>query len=429
VELKLSQCKSLRGEIKVSADKSISHRAIIFSSLAKGKSMVKNFLQAQDTFSTCRCLSQLGVDIQTERQGLIISGKGWHGLKEADDVLDCGNSGTTMRLLSGLLSGRPFFSVLTGDHSLRQRPMRRVMEPLRMMGAAIYSRQDGRAPVAVIGNNLRGIEYRLPVASAQLKTALLLAGLQAEGKTVLWEPQPSRDHSERMLSAMGADLILTPECITLNPGKILQPQEFVVPGDISSAAFFMVAASLVPGSELLIKDVGINPTRAGIVEVLQRMGADITLEHQRVVGGEPVADVLVRSAPLHGTVVDGSMIPKLIDEVPVLAVAMAVADGESKIEDAGELRVKESDRLAAISSQLNRMGACVEELPQDLLITGQPQSLRGAEVHSLGDHRIAMSLAVAALIAQGETVLKGAEVVDISFPQFWQLLHSLTHNC
>ena len=249
-----------------------------------------------------------------------------------------------------------------------------MMEPLRMMGAAVYARQDGRAPLVIMGKQLRGIEYRLPVASAQLKTALLLAGLQAEGQTVLSEPQPSRDHSERMLSAMGADLILTSDSITLNPGRLLEPQDFVVPGDISSAAYFMVAASLIPGSELLIKGVGVNPTRTGIIEVLRRMGADIVLEHQQVVGGEPVADVLGRSAALHGTSVGGSIIPQMIDEVPILAV-VAAADGESRIGDAGELRVKESDRLASISTQLNKMGACVE-VPQGLLITGKPQHLR-----------------------------------------------------
>jgi 3-phosphoshikimate 1-carboxyvinyltransferase len=371
----------------------------------------------------------LGVDIRTEKQSLIISGKGWEGLKEAEDVLDCGNSGTTMRLLSGLLAGLPFFSVLSGDRSLRQRPMRRVMEPLRMMGATLYARQNGLAPLVVIGGSLAGIEYQLPVASAQLKTALLLAGLQAEGKTVLREVQPSRDHSERMLSAMGADLIVKPGSVTLNPGKTLEPQQFLVPGDISSAAFFLVAASIVPGSELMIRDVGVNPTRAGVIEVLDAMGADIIMENRRTVGGEPVADLLVKSAPLRGTVIDGRMMPKLIDEVPVLAVAMAAADGESRVEDAGELRVKESDRLAAICSELNKMGACVEEMPQGLTITGRPESLRGAEVHGFGDHRIAMSLAVAALVARGETVLKGAEVVDISFPQFWPLLEGLTTKC
>ncbi|HCF50138.1 MAG TPA: 3-phosphoshikimate 1-carboxyvinyltransferase [Syntrophomonas sp.] len=429
MEIKLSQCKALRGEIRVSADKSISHRTLIFSALARGRSSVQNFLQAQDTLSTCRCLGQLGVDIRTEKQSLIISGKGWEGLKEAEDVLDCGNSGTTMRLLSGLLAGLPFFSVLSGDRSLRQRPMRRIMEPLRMMGATLYARQNGLAPLVVIGGSLAGIEYQLPVASAQLKTALLLAGLQAEGKTVLREVQPSRDHSERMLSAMGADLIVKPGSVTLNPGKTLEPQQFLVPGDISSAAFFLVAASIVPGSELMIRDVGVNPTRAGVIEVLDAMGADIIMENRRTVGGEPVADLLVKSAPLRGTVIDGGMMPKLIDEVPVLAVAMAAADGESRVEDAGELRVKESDRLAAICSELNKMGACVEEMPQGLTITGRPESLRGAEVHGFGDHRIAMSLAVAALVARGETVLKGAEVVDISFPQFWPLLEGLTTKC
>ena len=334
MELRLSPCKSpagrnnrQRGQIHISPG---------FDLFQPGQGQEQGAELSTSPGHLChlKVFRPAGVDIKSEKPGLIISGTGWEGLKEADDVLDCGNSGTTMRLLAGLLAGRPFLSILSGDDSLHRRPMQRVMEPLRMMGAAVYARQDGRAPLVIMGKRLRGIEYRLPVASAQLKTALLLAGLQAEGQTVLSEPQPSRDHSERMLSAMGADLILTSDSITLNPGRLLEPQDFVVPGDISSAAYFMVAASLIPGSELLIKGVGVNPTRTGIIEVLRRMGADIVLEHQRVVGGEPVADVLVRSAALHGTSVGGSIIPRMIDEVPILAVAMAAADGESRIDDA-----------------------------------------------------------------------------------------------
>lgn len=428
MDVNITQSKALRGEIQVSADKSISHRALIFAALAHGESTVRNILQAQDTFSTCFCLRQLGVDIRSEQEGLIIAGKGWEALREPEDVLNCGNSGTTMRLLAGLLAGRPFLSILNGDASLRQRPMQRVIEPLNKMGAAISARQKGLAPLAIQGGPLLGIEYRLAVASAQLKSALLLAGLQAQGKTVLQEPDPSRDHSERMLSAMGADIQVERQTITLCPGHPLQPQQFVVPGDISSAAFFIVAATIVPGSELLIRNVGINPTRAGIIEVLSAMGARINMENTRVLEGEPVADLLVRSSSLHGLVIKGNMIPRLLDEIPVLAVAMATAEGESRIEDAGELRVKESDRITAICSQLNKMGASLEELPHGLQITGKPGQLKGAAVHSCGDHRIAMSLAVAALLAGGETVISGAQVVDISFPRFWSLLQTLSKS-
>lgn len=415
----------LRGEITVSADKSISHRAAIFAALAEGESSVQNFLQARDTMSTCRCLRQLGVDIRAEDSSLIVAGNGWQGLREADDVLDCGNSGTTMRLLTGLLAGRPFMSVLSGDASLRQRPMRRVMEPLEMMGATIWGRRNGLAPLSVKGGSLVGIEYLLPVASAQLKTALLLAGLQANSETIIREPEPSRDHSERMLSAMGAELQSKAGVIALKPGRPLQPQNFQVPGDISSAAFFIVAATIVPGSELLIRSVGLNPTRDGIIEVMKNMGADIKEENHRLVGGEPMADLVIRSAPLQAIVVDGKMVPRLVDEIPVLSVAMAVAEGQSRVEDAGELRVKESDRLAAISSELNKMGALIEETPEGLIINGRPGCLKGCRVDSHGDHRIAMSLAIAALAARGETHLSQAEVVDISFPQFFKLLNHL----
>lgn len=422
----IARSKALRGEIQVSADKSISHRALIFAALAHGESTVRNFLQARDTFSTCSCLRQLGVDIRSEKEGLIVAGKGWEALQEPDDVLNCGNSGTTMRLLAGLLAGRPFLSILNGDASLRQRPMKRVIDPLSRMGAAMSARQNSLAPLVVQGGPLLGTEYHLPVASAQLKSALLLAGLQAQGSTVLREPNPSRDHSERMLSAMGADIRVKRQIIALRPGNPLQPQQFVVPGDISSAAFFIVAATIVPGSELMIRNVGINPTRAGVIEVLSAMGASIQMENVRVLGGEPVADLLVRSSALHGAVIQGGMIPRLLDEIPVLAVAMAVAEGDSRIEDAGELRVKESDRIAAICSQLNKMGASLEELPYGLVITGKPGLLKGTAVHSFGDHRIAMSLAVAALLAGGETVISGAEIVDISFPRFWSLLQDLS---
>ncbi len=426
MEIQLSPCQPLRGEIEVSADKSISHRALIFSALAQGEGSVNNCLEAQDIRATCNCLRQLGVEIKAKQGRLIVRGNGWQDLQEPDDILDCGNSGTTMRLLTGLLAGRPFLSILSGDASLRRRPMRRIIDPLERMGASISSRHNGLAPLAIKGQRLKGIDYQLPVASAQLKTALLLAGLQAEGPTVLREAEHSRDHSERMLSAMGAGLRFDGGEITLRPGFALEPQDFQVPGDISSAAFFIVAATIVPGSELLIRNVGVNPTRSGVIEVLESMGADITAENCRVIGGEPVADLLVRSAPLRATVVEGSLVPRLVDEIPVLAVAMTVAEGESRVDGAAELRVKESDRLAVMCSELNKMGGHVEELPRGLIIQGRPGGLQGARVDSFADHRIAMSLAVAALTATGETTLTQAEAVDISFPQFWTLLRKLT---
>lgn len=424
MDVKISRRNGLQGEIEVSQDKSISHRALILAALACGESTINNILRAEDIFSTCACLGQLGVDIRHSGKNLVVVGKGWEGLRKADDVLDCGNSGTTMRLLAGLLAGRPFLSILTGDASLRNRPMQRIVEPLTRMGAAISARQNNLAPLMIKGGPLAGIEYRLPVASAQLKSALLLAGLQAEGKTVIHEPDLSRDHSERMLSAMGADIRSAEKTVTLVPGHSLQPQQFLIPGDISSAAFFMVAATIVPGSQLLIRDVGINPTRAGIIEVLTSMGASISMENTRILGGEPVSDLLIRSAPLRAITVKGGIIPRLLDEIPILAVAMAVAEGESRIEDAGELRLKESDRLTVICSQLNKMGASLQELPDGLQISGRPGRLQGAVVESFADHRIAMSLAVAALLSEGETVISGAEAVDISFPNFWSILQS-----
>lgn len=358
---------------------------------------------------------------------MVVEGKGLHGLNEPAGILDCGNSGTTMRLLSGLLAGQRFLSLMSGDHSLNRRPMRRVIEPLTAMGAEIWGRAGGfYPPLAIKGSeNLKGITYRMPVASAQVKSALLLAGLYAGGPTRIIEPEKSRDHTERMLQAMGADIEVQGLEITLKPGKELTPQEFLVPGDISSAAFFLVAALIVPGSEIMIRDVGINPTRAGLIEVLEAMGARISIENQRVVGGEPIGDIVAGYSHLRGTMVGGDIIPRLIDEIPILAVAMALAEGESVVRDAGELRVKESDRIKAICCELGKMGAGIEELEDGFVIQGCPEGLRGAAVDSQGDHRIAMSAAIAALKADGDTIVDNSEVVDISFPEFWPLLGKL----
>ncbi len=423
----ISRAKPLKGEVTVAADKSISHRAVIFSALAQGESVISNLLEAEDIQSTCRCMKNLGVDIQVRNSTLLIKGGGLQGLKEPDRVLDCGNSGTTIRLLTGVLSAQPFFSVLTGDYSLNQRPMRRVIEPMQLMGAELQGRQGGNyPPLAIKGGKLQGIDYLSPVASAQVKTAILLAGLNANGVTQILEPEKSRDHSENMLAAMGAAIQVDGLRIQLQPGQELSAQEFQVPGDISAAAFFLVAATIVPGSELKICDIGVNPTRTGIIEVLQQMGANIKLENQRTIGGEIMADIIITASQLKGVKIEGEIIPRLIDELPVLAVAMAVAEGESEVREAGELRIKETDRIAAICSELGKMGVAITELGDGFRIKGKQQSPQGAKVDSHGDHRIAMSLAVAGLIAEGETTIGNAGAVNISFPSFWDTLEEIS---
>ena len=423
----IRKAKSLKGEIAVAADKSISHRALIFSALARGESLIHNFLQAEDTWSTYRCLRELGVDLKTEGSTLVVSANGRQGIKEPEGVLDCGNSGTTMRLLSGVLASQPFFSILNGDISLNRRPMQRIIEPLQLMGAHIQGRRGGNYPPLVIqGNQLQGIKYQLPVASAQLKSALLLAALNAEGASEIIEKERSRNHTENMLAAMGAAIKVEGLSIKLQPGKELAAQDFMVPGDISSAAFFLVAATIVPGSELRISDVGVNPTRAGIIEVLGQMGASVKLEKQRLVGGEAMADLIVSAKPLKGVKIDGEIVPRLIDEIPVLAVAMAVAEGESVVTGAGELRIKETDRIAAISSELSKMGVVVNQLEDGFIIKGTGGSIKGARVDSHGDHRIAMSLAVAALLAEGDTTINNSGVVNISFPAFWDTMDKIS---
>ncbi len=417
----------LKGEIRVPADKSISHRTVMLGALAQGRSRVRNFLRAEDTLATVRCLQALGAAVEEPVPGedLVIEGQGLKGIREANGVLDCGNSGTTMRLLTGLAAGYPFMTILTGDDSLRQRPMARVVRPLLLMGAALDGRKNGAyAPLTVRGGRLRGIEYPLPVASAQVKSSILLAGLNIEGETKLIEPAASRDHTERMLQAMGADLRREGAVIQLTGGKELQPQEFTVPGDISSAAFFLVGASLVPGSELLLRDVGINPSRTGAITVLQQMGASIQVENERLISGEPIADLVVKSAPLKGIEIEAELIPSLIDELPVLALAMALAEGESSVAGAEELRVKETDRIHTICANLTALGVKAEETPDGFRVQGA-ETLRGGELSSFGDHRLAMTMGIAGLISQGEIRLKGAEAVGVSYPHFWEDLDRL----
>ncbi|HHV58318.1 MAG TPA: 3-phosphoshikimate 1-carboxyvinyltransferase [Firmicutes bacterium] len=410
----------LRGTITVPGDKSISHRALLLGALAEGTTTVHNFLRSADCLSTASCLKALGVGIEgLEGSGPVtVAGRGLQGLAEPEDVLDAGNSGTTARLLLGILAGQPFTALLTGDASLRRRPMARVTAPLARMGAQILGRRDGSLlPLAVRGGRLRGGHFALPVASAQLKSALLLAGLNAEGETSITEPAPSRDHTERMLAAWGVPLRRAGSSVILPAGPRLRAQTVSVPGDISAAAFFLVAAAILPGSQVTIKGVGVNSTRTGVLDVLARMGAPVSLTNRHEESGEPLADITVAAAPLQGVEIAGPLIPRLIDEIPALAVAACYAQGETVIRDAAELRVKESDRLAALARELGALGADIRELPDGLIIRGRP--LHGGEVKSHGDHRLAMALAVAALAARGPVTIAGADCVSISFPTFF----------
>jgi 3-phosphoshikimate 1-carboxyvinyltransferase len=426
---------ALQGRIRVPGDKSISHRALMLGAIAQGETVIEGLLIGEDPQSTACCFRAMGVDISPlNPDRVVVQGVGLSQLQEPTTVLDAGNSGTTMRLMLGLLAAQAgkFFTV-TGDASLRSRPMSRVVKPLELMGAKIWGRQNASlAPLAVQGTSLKPTHYQSPIASAQVKSCVLLAGLLTAGETIVTEPALSRDHSERMLRAFGAMVQVEADSNTviLTGPATLTGQSVVVPGDISSAAFWLVAGAIVPGSDLLIENVGVNPTRTGILEVLAEMGADITLEQERTVAGEPVADVRVRCAvgeslPLKACTISGDIIPRLIDEIPILAVAAIFAQGTTHIRDAAELRVKESDRLAVIAQQLSKMGAIVTEHPDGLDITGG-QPLHGAELDSYTDHRIAMSLAIAALRATGQTHIDRAEAASISYPNFVATLREIT---
>ena len=421
----------LRGTVRVPGDKSISHRALLFGAIAEGETVVEGLLPAEDPISTAVCLRSMGVSISPIEAGRPVSvqGVGLDGFAEPADVLDCGNSGTTMRLMLGLLAGRSGrHFVLSGDASLRRRPMRRVADPLAAMGARIQGRDGGNlAPLAVLGQPLHGAVIRTPVASAQVKSAILLAGLTATGPTTVIEPARSRDHSERMLRAFGASLSIGGPAdtqVTLQPATRLLGQHVEVPGDISSAAFWLVAAAITPGSDLTVENVGLNPSRTGILEVLAQMGAAIEVLNRREVAGEPVGDLRVVHGPLEAFTIGGDLIPRLVDEIPVLAVAACRAEGVSRICDAAELRVKETDRLAVMARQLGAMGARLEEFDDGLAISG-PTDLCGAAVDSETDHRVAMSLAVAAGVATGNTSLSRPEAAAVSYPGFWDDLARL----
>ena len=417
--------QSLRGKITIPGDKSISHRSIMLSSLADSPVEVTNFLKGADCLSTIACMKAMGVDIEENGDRILVKGNGLHGLKEPSDILDAGNSGTTLRLLMGLLSPQKFLTTFTGDSSLRQRPMGRVIKPLTMMGAKIVGRnQNKNLPITIIPaeQKLKGITYQMPVASAQVKSAIILAGLCADGTTTIIEPYPSRDHTEKMLTAFGANIEKNGNVVKVTPiDKLTAPHSIEVPGDISSAAYWIVLASILKDSDVTIKNVGINETRTGIIDVMRQMGAKIDFINERVSGGERAADIRVVHSELHGTAFGGEMIPRLIDEIPVIAVAAAFAEGDTVINDVGELRVKETDRLKAIVDEYNKIAAGAFEATEDSLIIHGGHDFTKAECKTFNDHRMAMSLAIFAAAAEG-VVIDNPDCVNISYPTFYDTL-------
>ena len=423
--MEITKSLPLRGELSVPGDKSISHRAVMFGSLAEGTTEVTNFLQGADCLSTISCFRQMGIDIENTPDRILIHGKGLHGLSRPDDILDVGNSGTTTRLMSGILAGQNFDCTVNGDASIQKRPMKRIMTPLSLMGADISSIPgNGCAPLHIQGHPLKAIHYQSPVASAQVKSCILLAGMYADGITRVTEPVLSRNHSELMLNHFGASVTTESTTVSIEPDPLLEGRSISVPGDISSAAYFIAAGLLVPGSQVLIRNVGVNPTRDGILRVCRAMGADITIMNERADSGEPTADLLVKYSSLKGTVVEGEIIPTLIDELPVIAILAAFAQGTTIIRDAAELKVKESNRIDVMVENLSRMGADIEGTEDGMIIRGG-RPLHGAEIDSHLDHRIAMSFAVAALAAEGTTTIRDAECVRISYPGFYDDLFSL----
>ena len=413
-----------RGELSVPGDKSISHRGIMLGAIANGTTEITNFLQGADCLSTISCFQKLGIAIENKGSQALVHGRGLHGLAAPSQVLDVGNSGTTTRLISGILAGQPFPSTLDGDASIRRRPMKRIFTPLSAMGAHFQCQDSGCAPFTIQGGNLRHIHYRSPIASAQVKSAVLLAGLYGDGITRVTEPVLSRDHTERMLAGFGADITSEGTTASIRPEPKLEAQSIHVPGDISSAAYFIALGLITPGSEILIQNVGINPTRSGILTAAAAMGAELTLLNERNVSGEPVADILVTSSSLHGTVIEGSQIPTLIDEIPIIAIMAAFAEGATTIKDAQELKVKESDRIAVVSENLNAMGGKVTPMEDGMIIEGG-YPLHGAHIRTFQDHRIAMSFYIAALNADGESTFDDRSCVAVSYPSFYQDIEAL----
>jgi 3-phosphoshikimate 1-carboxyvinyltransferase len=423
--MNFTKVSKLTGEVTVPGDKSISHRTIMLGALSKGTTEVSNFLQGADCLSTIDCFSKMGIDIINSQSTVKIKGNGLHGLKKPSQILDVGNSGTTTRIMSGILAAQPFETSLTGDASIQKRPMGRIIEPLSQMGASITSiNNNGCAPLLIKGSNLKGIHYISQVASAQVKSAILLAGLFAEGETSVSEPYISRNHTEIMLKYFGGNITTTDTTATVTSNPILIGQKVTIPGDISSAAYFIVAGLVIPNSEILIKNVGINPTRDGIIKVCKQMGGNITLLNVNDSNGEKTADILVKSSELNGIEIGGSIIPTLIDELPIIAVLACFAKGKTVIKDAAELKVKESNRIDECVDNLTAMNADVVATDDGMIITGG-RSLRGAVIDSKLDHRIAMSFAIAALMADGITTINGSEIVNISYPSFYDDLASL----
>lgn len=429
--LELNAVTGLKGKVAIPGDKSISHRCIMLGSIAEGTTEIHNFLNGADCRATINCFRQLGIKIEKKDDVILVHGNGLHGLHAPKTTLNVGNSGTTTRLISGILSGQPFDSKLSGDESLNSRPMKRIIDPLTQMGANITSvLKNNCAPLYIAPGQLHGIRYTSPVASAQVKSCILLAGLYANGETSVTEPSLSRNHTELMLREFGADICSThaldnPGATTvIRPCKELYNQKILVPGDISSAAYFIAAGLIVPDSEILIQNVGINPTRAGILKVCEDMGGDITLLHERTNGGEPIADILVRTSRLHGITISGDLIPTLIDEIPVIAVMAAMAEGTTVIKDAAELKVKETDRIETITDNLAAMGANVTPTDDGMIITGG-SPLHGANIHTLLDHRIAMAFSIAALTADGITKILDSQCVDVSYPAFYDTFEEL----
>lgn len=425
--MEIKKQTGLRGTLTVPGDKSISHRAVMFGSLAEGTTKITHFLEGADCLSTISCFRKMGIQIRQDKDQVLVQGKGLHGLNTPSEILDVGNSGTTTRLISGILAGQSFDCELDGDDSIRTRPMKRIMTPLAAMGADISSKNNnGCAPLLIKGRSLHAIHYNSPVASAQVKSCVLLAGMYAEGITSVTEPFLSRNHTEIMLNYFGAEVDSQGTTASIKPNPVLTAREIVVPGDISSAAYFIAAGLLTPNSEILLKNVGINPTRAGLIQVCRAMGADLTLLNENR-EGEPTADLLIRTSSLKGTVIEGSIIPTLIDEIPMIAVMAAFAEGTTIIRDAQELKVKESDRIAVMVDNLRRMGADITGTEDGMIIHGGP-ALHGAVIDSCLDHRVAMAFAVAGTICDGPVDIRGAECVNISYPEFYKDLYSLNRR-
>ncbi len=418
----------IRQSITVPGDKSISHRAVMLSSIAEGENTIHNFLRGDDCLNTVECFREMQVPIEITQNQVKIEGVGLRGLKKPDKVLDVGNSGTTIRLMCGILAGQDFDCEITGDSSIRNRPMNRIITPLKQMGGIIRgTKQQDRAPLKIQGGGLTAINYNMPIASAQVKSAILLAGIYADGTTSILETQKSRDHTERMLDYMGANIKENGFSIFSGPTDKLYARDIYVPGDISSAAFFIVLGAVAKNSEIIIRNVGLNPTRAGIIDVMRQMGADIKILNKRILNKEPIGDIHVINSDLGGTEIDGSIIPKLIDEIPVIAVAASLAKGKTVVRNAEELKVKESNRIAAMVAELKKIGADIEETDDGMIIRGK-NSLQGGEVKSYGDHRIAMALAIAGSVSEEGVIIDNPQCVSVSFPDFFDILNRMIKN-